>query len=119
MLATVVRNALHAQYGPDPLRAMQQRGLNWRRLDKQVTKNFRYHYTHRMMDEARSLGYGETWTSNLFEQEMEVEGSLAAVPFFSIRRLMLATRQRLTMQRFVAALKRLLRVRLVQRHRLR
>ena len=119
----VVKNALFAQYGHDPIPKIQQRGLNVRRLEKQINKNWNYHHTYHMMDEARSQGwYGATWrsvTSGLFADEMQEDGTLATVPFRNIQNLMLATRQRMTMQRFVAALKRLVRARPVRRRRLR
>ena len=112
-LSAIAHHVLRSRLGRDPILAMQTRGAG-RHLDAQVYRVYRYHAGYGIMqqtlDMARDHDEEATWrdaTRRIFRTTVRNAGSLAQVSSKHVLYLALGTRQRLTMQRFVRNLRRL------------
>ena len=110
------KRAFFARYGPDVSRTVQQRGVDWRVVEKHARR-----IEHRLADyrrTARAIAQriaadremleDSTWrdvTRRLWDSYWWRVRSLARVSHDNVATLMIATRIRLTMQRFVRRLR--------------
>ena len=112
------KRAFFALYGPDISRTTQQRGVDWRVVEKHARRiEHRIHNYRRAaramqqrLDADRELLEESTWrdvTRRLWDSYWWRARSLARVSHDNVALLATATRIRLAMQRFARALRRL------------